>query len=197
MDANFPEMILALCAVICGAAERVRRERLKVRPSRGMRTLELDGDRLLVPRFSYLNGELLAAAVTRGVLDQRVEAYVDSLVRFASAHLEEFRLLEPIGSSGSYRTTESEILESFPAQGAFVTRDQGLSLVRESCRRMDEQVSSLRQRYDETLPGDERKPGDARVIDIRNSPTVSAAGASPASVRNTQALARAANEGTA
>jgi len=197
MDANFPEMILALCAVICGAAERVRRERLKVRPSRGMRTFELDGDRLLVPRFSYLNGELLAAAVTRGVLDQRVEAYVDSLVRFASAHLEEPELLEPIGSSGSYRTTESEILESFPAQGAFVTRDQGLSLVRESCRRMDEQVSSLRQRYDETLPGDERKPGDARVIDIRNSPTVSAAGASPASVRNTQALARAANEGTA
>jgi gamma-glutamyl:cysteine ligase YbdK (ATP-grasp superfamily) len=197
MDANFPEMILAVCALICGAAERIRRERLKVRPSRGMRTLELDGDRLLVPRFSYLNGELLAAAVTRGVLDQRVEAYVDSFVRFASAHLEEPELLKPIGSSGSYRTTESEILDSFPARGAFVTRDQGFSLVRESCRRMDEQVSSLRQRYEETLPGDERKPGDARVIDIRNSPTISAEGAPLASVRNTQASARATNEGTA
>ena len=85
----------------------------------------------------------------------------------------------------------------FPGPGAFVTRDQGLSLVRESCRRMDEQVSSLRQEYDETPLGDERKPGDARVLDFRNSPSISAEGAPPASVCNTQASARAANEGTA
>jgi hypothetical protein len=80
----FSAMDLAVCALIRGAAERVRHERLEVRPSRGVLALEPDGDLLHVPIFSYLNGELLGAAVTRGVLDWRVEAYVDSVVRFAS-----------------------------------------------------------------------------------------------------------------
>src|SRR5215216_860580 len=127
MDANYPEMVLAVCALIRGAAERVRREQLEVRPSRGVLTLEPDGDLLLVPIFSYLNGELLGAAVTRGVLDQRVEAYVDSVMRFASPYLESPELVEPLGSSGSYRTTECEIVETFPDLGASLTREQGLS----------------------------------------------------------------------
>src|SRR5829696_4905873 len=197
MDSNYPGMVLALCALICGAAERVGRERLEVRPSRGVRTLLLDGDRLLVPPFSYLNGELLAAAVTRGVRDQRIETYVDSVVRFASPYLENPELLEPLGFSGNYSTTESELLGSFPTPNVSVTRDQGLSLVRESCRRLNEQVSSLRQEYDEPPPADKRKAGDAQVIDNRNSPTVSAGGAPPASVHSAQASARAANEETA
>jgi hypothetical protein len=82
--------------------------------------------------------------------------------------------VEPLGSTGSYRTTECEILESFPDRGASITREQGLWLVRESCRRLDEQVSSLRRRYDETLPGDGREEGAANVAWIRNSPTVPA-----------------------
>jgi gamma-glutamyl:cysteine ligase YbdK (ATP-grasp superfamily) len=114
MDANFPEMVLAVCALICGAAERVRRERLEVILSRGVLALEPDGDLLHVPNFSYLNGELLGAAVTRGLLDRRVEAYVDSVVRFASPYLARPELIEVLGASGSYRTTEAEILESFP-----------------------------------------------------------------------------------
>jgi gamma-glutamyl:cysteine ligase YbdK (ATP-grasp superfamily) len=174
MDANYPEMVLAVCALIRGAAERVRHERLEVRPSRGVLTLEPDGDLLLVPIFSYLNGELLGAAVTGGAHDQRVEAYVESFVRFASPYLQRPELVEPLGSKGSYRTTECEILDSFPDRGACVTRDQGLLLVRESCRRLDEQVLSLRRRYDETLPGDGREVRAANVVWIRNSPTVPA-----------------------
>src|SRR5215203_4149010 len=174
MDANYPEMVLAVCAIIRGAAERVRREQLEVRPSRGVLVLEPDGDLLLVPIFSYLNGELLAAATTRGVLDQRVEAYVDSFVEFTTQYLQKPEFVEPLGSKGSYGTTECEILEPVPDRGASVTRDQGLSLVRESCRRLDEQVSSLRRRYDETLPGDGRGERAANVVWIRNSPTVPA-----------------------
>src|SRR5215208_6237509 len=158
MDANFPEMVLALCALIRGAAERVRCERLEVRPSRGVLTLEPDEDLLHVPIFSYLNGELLGAAVTRGVQDQRVEAYVDSVVRFASPYLEAPELVEPLGTSGNYKNTESEILATSPHWGASLTREQGLSLVREACRRMDEQVSTLRRRYDETPAVDEHDP---------------------------------------
>jgi carboxylate-amine ligase len=197
MDANFPEMVLAVCTLIRAAAERVRRERLEVRPVRGELALEPDGDLLYVPIFSYLNGELMAAAVTRGVRDQRVEAFVDSVVRFASPYLERPELVEPLGSSGSYRTTESEILESFPAQGATLTPDQGLSLVREACRRTNEQVSSLLRRYDETQPGDEHDPEVARVISIRDSPAIFAEGAHPENVGDEQATAKAADKGLA
>jgi len=193
MDANFPEMVLAVCALISGAAERIRHERLEVRPSRRVLTLESDGDLVLVPIFSYLNGELLSAAVTRGVLDRRVEAYVDSVMRFASPYLESPDLVEPLGTAGSYRTTESEILASFADRGISLTRDQGLSLVREACRRMDEQVTSLRRKYDETPPGDEHVPETARVIYIRDSSTFSE-GARPVGVDDAQASARAANE---
>jgi gamma-glutamyl:cysteine ligase YbdK (ATP-grasp superfamily) len=195
MDANFPEMVLAVYALIRGAAERVRHERLEVRPSRGVLALEPDGDLLHVPNFSYLNGELLSAAVTRGVQDQRVEAYVDSIVKFASPYLESPELVEPLGSSGGYKTTEAEVLESFPTPKVSLTREEGLSLVREACLRLKEQLSSLGQRYAETLPGDERDPKAARVIHIRNSPTIAAEGARPASVHDAQASARAANEG--
>jgi hypothetical protein len=193
MDANYPEMVLAVCALILGAAERVRREQLEVRPSRGVLTLEPDGDLLHVPIFSYLNGELLGAAVTRGVLDRRVEAYVDSVIRFASLYLERPEMVEPLGSSGSYRTTECEIVETFPDLGASLTRKQGLSLVRGICSRMDEQLSSLRRKYDETPPGDEHVPETARVIYIRDSSTFFAEGARPVSVDDEQASARAAN----
>ena len=120
MDANFPEMVLAVCALIRGAAERVRRERLKVRPARGVLALEPDGDLLHVPIFSYLNGELLGAAVTRGVQDPRVEAYVDSVVKFASPYLKRPELVEVLVSSGGYKTTEAEVLESFPTRKGFI-----------------------------------------------------------------------------
>src|SRR5215203_712208 len=193
MDANFPEMVLAVCALIRAAAERVRREGLEVRPRRGILALEPDRDLLLVPIFSYLNGELLAAAVTRGVLDRRVEAYVDSVVRFASPYLQNPELIAPLGSSGSYRTTEGEILASFPTHGAFVTRYQGLSLVRESCHRLNEQVSSLRRRYDVAPPDDERVRSPRRVFDIRGLRNPSPEEAYSASRHD----APAANEGSA
>jgi gamma-glutamyl:cysteine ligase YbdK (ATP-grasp superfamily) len=194
MDANFPEVLLAVCALILGAAERVRREHLEVRPSKGVRTFEPDGDLLLMPVFSRLNGELLSAAVTRGVQDRRVKAYVDSVVRFASPYLESPDVVEALGTSGSYRTTEYEVLATFSNRGASLTRDQGLSMVREACRRMNEQVSSLRRKYDDTQPGDEHDPRAACVIRTRDSSTVFAEGAHPKSVDDAQASARAANE---
>src|SRR3712207_2368435 len=44
MGANFPEVVLAVCALICGAVDRLRREHLRVMPSRQVRTLEIDGN---------------------------------------------------------------------------------------------------------------------------------------------------------
>jgi gamma-glutamyl:cysteine ligase YbdK (ATP-grasp superfamily) len=175
MDANFPEMVLAVCALILGAAERIRRERLEVRPSRGVFTVEPEGDLLRVPNFSYLSGELLRAAVTGGVQDRSVEAYVDSVVRFASPYLEVPELVGPLVSSGGYEITEHEILASFPTRDASVTQEEGLSLVRQSCRRLDERVSSLRRRFGATLPGGGLEERAANVVSIRDSPTVPAA----------------------
>jgi len=146
MDANFPEVILAVCALICGAVDRLRRERLRVRPRRQVRTIELDGDELLVPHFSYLSGELLEAAVTYGVLDQRIDAYLDSFVRFARTYVEEPDLVESLGYPyGGYKTTEVEVLRSFPHFEASLDREQGLRLVQLSCRQLREQVFAFRR----------------------------------------------------
>jgi hypothetical protein len=148
MDANYPEVILAVCALVCGAVDRLRSEHLRVRPTREVRTIELDGDELLVPHFSYVSDELLGAAVTHGVLDQRIEAYLDSFVRFACAYVEEPDLVESLGCAGSgYKTTEVEVLRSFPPFEATVSREQGLRLVRLSCHRLREQVFSLNRRH--------------------------------------------------
>jgi gamma-glutamyl:cysteine ligase YbdK (ATP-grasp superfamily) len=157
MDANFPEVILAVCTLICGAVDRFRREHLRVRPSRRVCTLELDGDELLVPHFSYLSGELLGAAVTRGVLDERIEAYLDSLVRFASAYVDEPEFVESLRCSGSrYKTTEDEVLHTFPPLETILSREQGLQLVRRSCQRLREQVLCLRQRHQARQDGEMR-----------------------------------------
>jgi hypothetical protein len=59
---------------------------------------------------------------------------------------------------------------------------------------LTEQVSSLRRKYDETPPDDEHDPEAARVIYIRDSPTVFAEGAHPASAGDVQATARAADK---
>ena len=136
MDSNYPEVILAVCALICGAVERLRREHLRVRPSRQVRTLEIDGD------------ELLGAAVTRGVLDERIEAYLDSFVGFASSYVEELEFVEAFRcSGGGYKTTEDEVLRTFPKLEATLSREQGLRLVRRSCQRLREQVLCLSQRH--------------------------------------------------
>jgi len=146
MDANFPEVILAVCALVCGAVERLRREHLRVRPSRNVRTLEIEGDRLLVPHFLYLSGDLLGAAVTRGVLDERIEAYLDSFLRFARAYVEEPELVEALSGRG-YKTTEVDVKRSFSPKETTLSREQGLWLVQRSCRQLREQVFSFRQRH--------------------------------------------------
>jgi gamma-glutamyl:cysteine ligase YbdK (ATP-grasp superfamily) len=197
MDANFPEMVLAVCALIQGAAERVRRERLEVRPGRGVLVLEPDGDLLRVPTFSYLNGELLRAAVTAGLSDRRVEAYVVSIVRFASPYLESPELLEPLGTPGNYNNTEDEILASIPHRGASLRRDQGLSLVREACGRIEDQVSSLRRRYEEVPPVAQHDPGVARVVYIRETSIMPAEVMEPAGEDDGRVTAREADKESA
>jgi carboxylate-amine ligase len=197
MAANFPEMVLAVSVLIRGAAESVRRERLEVRPGRGVLALEPEGDLLHVPVFSYLKGALLAAAATRGVLDRRVESYVDSVVSFASSYLERPELVEVLGSSGSYKTTECEILASCRDRDASLTREQGLSLVRKACRRLEEQVDSLHDPYDGISRADESASGVANVIVIRDPPSIAAEGARMSSVDEVQASAGVREEGPA
>jgi hypothetical protein len=92
-----------------------------------------------------------------------------------SPYLESPELVGSLISSGGYETTEYEIFESFPTRDASVTQEEGLSLVRRSCRRLDERVSSLRRIFGATLPGGGLEERAANVVSIRDSPTVPAA----------------------
>src|SRR5215210_6508914 len=110
---------------------------------------------------------------------------------------ESVKSLVEITTPPSYSVGEMvrrEIVESFPDRGASLTREQGLSLVRDACPRMDEQVATLRRKYDEAPPENEVDQSVARVIDIRSSPTISAQEVHPVSMLDARRSARAANK---
>ena len=98
----------------------------------------------MVPSFSYLGDELLGAAVSGGVEDPVVEAYLDSIFAFASVHAATVEAIEPLKRrGGGYKTSESEIRKSLSPLATLVGRDEGLRLARESSRRLREEVSLL------------------------------------------------------
>lgn len=145
IDSNYPEVVLAIIHLVYQAAQRVRVEGLTVRPAEGVRTFELSGNKLSVPDFNYLNGDLLYAAVTEGAKSPDVRAYLDSLLEFAVQEGSEgSNYLAKLRSElGEYETTEAEILREFTPSGAFLSKEEGLRLVRSSCNKLEEQVSSL------------------------------------------------------
>jgi hypothetical protein len=113
---------------------------------------------------------------------------VDGPERKAGFQPEE-RSDEGVLDDGSVGLSVARMGLEFPHRGAPLTRDQGLSPVREACCRVEEQVSSLRRKYDAGPQGDEDDPGVARVVYIRESPIVLAEGMQPAGVDEEQATA--------
>jgi len=144
-DSNYPEVTLAIATLIYNAADRVRRENLTVTPADGVRTFEVSGNKLSVPDFKYLDGELLFAAVTEGVKSSQVTDFLDSILEFVVQNGGEgSKYFAKLRSSlGKYQTTESEIMQEFAPATADISRDEGLRLVRQSCDKLEEQVSSL------------------------------------------------------
>lgn len=146
-DSNYPEVILAIATLVYNAADRVRKEHLTVRPSEGVHTFKLSGNDLAVPEFQYLDGDLLYAAVTEGVRNKQVKAYLDSLLEFVipdggegSNYLAKFK-----SSLGEYQTTEAEILQQFQPPTGEISRTEGLNLVLQACDKLEKQVSALSQ----------------------------------------------------
>jgi gamma-glutamyl:cysteine ligase YbdK (ATP-grasp superfamily) len=153
MDSNFPEVTLTAAAIILGAAEHVRSEDLRVVPEKGVRTFEVTGDVLRVPDFDLLNGELLHAAVTGGMHDETVSAYLDSILDLAAEDERLARLRRQRLTSGVYPTTEAAILEDY--DGGHLFEEEGLRLVLEACDELESQVSRLgRSQYQEEEPAD-------------------------------------------
>lgn len=153
MDSNYPEVILTVAALVLGAADRVRREVLTVVPSGEVRTFETDGERLRVPGFGYLGGELLYAAVTEGVKSPEVTAYVDSVLEFVGEEKRLVRLQQRRRSNGRYPTTEADILENYTSDNGHLSEVEGLRLVLEACDELEAQVSHL-LREDEPTAAD-------------------------------------------
>jgi carboxylate-amine ligase len=155
MDSNFPDVTLTACAMVLGAADRVRRDGLEVVPDEGVDCFEVTGDVLRVPDFGRLGGELLYAAVTGGVNDRAVAAYLDSILDLAGEGERLADLSHHRGTTGVYPTTEANILESYYSHEGFLSEDEGLRLVLEACDRLETEVSRLsRPHHQEEEPAD-------------------------------------------
>lgn len=138
-DSNYPEVIFAIAALVYSAANRVRRENLTVIPSE-TRTFEVNGNKLCVPEFKYLDRDLLYAAVTEGVKSPKVTAYLDSILKFVQDGGEGAHYLAKLKSpAGEYQTTEAE-LQNAPTTEE-ISKEEGLQLVLQCCDKLEEQVS--------------------------------------------------------
>jgi hypothetical protein len=139
--------------MILGAIERVRSEGLEVVPDKGVSTFEVMGDVLRVPDFDLLNGELLHAAVTGGMQDETVAAYVDSILELTGQDERLAKLRSQRLTTGVYPTTEAALVEDY--DGGQLLEEEGLRLVLEACDELEDQVSRLgRSQRQEEEPAD-------------------------------------------
>ena len=145
-DSNYPKVTLALVALVSEAANRVRRENITVRPKAGCKVFKLQGQKLFVPDFDYLNNELLYAAVTEGIKNSAVKDYLDSILEFSCQNDSEVGnyLTRFKTTLGEYTTTEAQLLDKFPTTTGTISQSDGLALVRYCCDRLEEEVHHLK-----------------------------------------------------
>lgn len=144
-DSNYPQVIVALVALVSEAADRVRRENITVRPKAGCKIFELQGQKLSVPEFDYLNNELLYAAATEGIKDTAVKDYLDSILEFSCHNESEVcnYLSQFKTKIGEYTTTEAQLLARYHTTTGTISESDGLALVRYCCDRLEEEVNYL------------------------------------------------------
>ena len=144
MDSNYPDVTLTAAAMIFGAADRIRSDRLEVVPDDGVRTFEIKGGVLRVPGFGRLDGELLLAAATGGVNDETVATYLDSILEFSGVEDERLATLNRLRlTTGVFPTTEAGILEDYSSYSRHLSENEGLRLVLKACDELEAQVSGL------------------------------------------------------
>ena len=144
-DSNYPQITLALVALVSEAAKRIWNEDLTVKPKSGAKVFQLRGQELIVPEFDYLNNELLYGAVTEGIENAAVKDYLDSILEFScdsegkvSDYLSQFKT-----KLGTYITTEAQLLNNFPTTTGTISKADGLALVRHCCDRLEEEIIKL------------------------------------------------------
>lgn len=141
IDSNYPDVVMAVAALVRSAANRVREEGLTVQPTEEAWTFTVGDGKLFVPSFERLGTDLFHAAATGGVKSPEVLDYLDSVVQFAAPDgLTKLRTPESV-----YCTTEAAILRDFRHSlrpDGWLPEADGLRLVREACDRLEEQVGS-------------------------------------------------------
>lgn len=145
MDSNLPEMTLTAVELVVLAAERLVREGLRVSPEKGVTTFRVAGDRLLVPEFGRLGGELFHAAVAGEADDPAMTDYLDAVMDFAGAGARLEKLTLRRKATGRYQTTEAGILHGRTSHDGTINHGDGLSLVLWACDELEGQISRLAQ----------------------------------------------------
>jgi len=94
-----------------------------------------------VPDFKYLDRNLLYAAVTEGVKNLEVTAYLDSILEFVVPDGGDSNYLAKLRSSWVSTRRQTEILQEFAPATGEISRDE--ELVRQCCDKLEKQVSFL------------------------------------------------------
>lgn len=136
IDSTIPSVVLAICTLVKHAADRVRREELKVSPEEGRRIMEVADGALLVPDFGYMKGELFREAATGGVESPAVVAYLDSVLDFCGDE----EIAGAFKDGDRYRSVERDLLHGVPST---ISEEEGFGIVRAACGELKREVAAL------------------------------------------------------
>lgn len=136
IDGNYPAVVLEAARLISGAVERILDEGLTVKPTNEVGTLEVDGSFLRVPDLEYVGEKLFRAAAISGTASLEVGAYIDSIFEFVGEAAAPKLAFE--------KSTEDSVLEKL-GNAEHLSRDVGLSIVREACGELEHQAQTLYQ----------------------------------------------------
>lgn len=145
MDSNLPDIILGLMMLVYQLHNRLREDKLTVRPESGATTMQIRGGQLVVPDFETLQHRLLYAAVSEGIGSALVADYTQSVLELADIDRSHGGLEGLVPQLPHYRTTEARLLEKYYPEGESLTRETGLQLVRDACDEFEEHMRNLRQ----------------------------------------------------
>jgi carboxylate-amine ligase len=134
IDGNYPAVVLDTTCLISGAVERVLDEGLTVKPTNEVGTLEVEDHFLRVPDLEYVGEKLFRAAAISGTASLEVGAYIDSIFEFVGEAAAPKLAFE--------KSTEDAVLEKL-GDAEHLSRDVGLSIVREACDELEYQAQAL------------------------------------------------------
>ncbi|MFH1134241.1 MAG: glutamate-cysteine ligase family protein [Nanoarchaeota archaeon] len=127
MDMNHPHLIAASGAIIRFVLKKLQEEYYSLTPSDvGVRQpFKIEGDRIHIPPFSYVNNTLQAESAYKGLENPEVFRYCSRFLKFAKAAMppDRRRMVRPFDDMLEYKETTSDLIRKEARKKGYSTHE--------------------------------------------------------------------------